>query len=76
MYGSQTLKFSMISMIKFEIWPPKPLVSNPILLDDSVVQLNSLSFFICLKGLPVDLFTHWKMCYKFCVIILQSTQLE
>lgn len=46
MYGSQTLKFSMISMIKSEIWPPKPLVSNPILLDDSVVQLNSLKFFI------------------------------
>lgn len=48
-------------MIKSEIWPTKPLVSNPILLEDSVVQLNPFLLchrFTCLKGLPMDLFTH------------------
>lgn len=62
MYGSQTLKFSMISMIKSEIWPPKPLVSNPILLDDSVVQLNSLSFFYLLEGITCGLVYSFGKC--------------
>lgn len=65
MYGSQTLKFSMISMIKSEIWPSKPLVSNPILLDDSVVQLNSLKFFIffyLLEGITCGLVYSFGKC--------------